>query len=436
MDVFAQNERADVVPVLDRLIAHDDFEVRSTALRVRAQLKPDKEMLLKWRGEHLCKGTRATALVALVARDWVPLAEAERELLAYAEDPHPAVRRAVASAIRHGPSPALADLLVKLAESPDGAVLSEVALAMGSLGDRRFVAPLIAMLIHRGAREAARTALVAIGRDALDALAQALADTTRPHELRRHLPRTISRFHADEAAPILVRHLLDDPDGMVRYKVLRGLCNLHADSPDVPIDRQVLDQAIERTVADAFRMLDSLASLERGAEELVRRATPAHDLLVDLLRSKEQHAVDRLFRLLRLRHPREAFRDIQKGLSSPNAKTRASALELVENVLRGPLRVSVLALVGDGAIAERLDRAQPFFTPERLAYDDAIRAIHSRGRGTLHLVAEHQARDIGLDLVATPPRAIAEPATENAGDAIRRAVDAFLGPGDPEPVPT
>ena len=87
-------------------------------------------------------------------------------------------------------------------------------------------------------------------------LAEALADETLPHELRRHLPRTISRFPAAEAAPALLGRLLDEPDGMVRYKILRGLGRLAAENPDVRLDpARARARRRARTLEAAFRLV-------------------------------------------------------------------------------------------------------------------------------------------------------------------------------------
>jgi cyanophycin synthetase len=57
------------------------------------------------------------------------------------------------------------------------------------------------------------------------------------------VPRTISRFPAEEAAPLLLRQVVAEEDGMVRYKILRGLGRLagaHADDVVIAEKRHYL----------------------------------------------------------------------------------------------------------------------------------------------------------------------------------------------------
>ena len=79
-------------------------------------------------------------------------------------------------------------------------------------------------------RPVARAGLVRIGTPALTFLADALADRATPFEVRLHIPRSISRFTADEASLILLRELRREKDLAVRFKIVRGLGRLRADS--------------------------------------------------------------------------------------------------------------------------------------------------------------------------------------------------------------
>ncbi|NVL73425.1 hypothetical protein HWN77_28120, partial [Escherichia coli] len=83
-------------------------------------------------------------------------------------------------------------------------------------------------------------------------------------------------------------------------------------------------------------------SLRAGADPL----HAAHHLLVDLVRDKELHATQRVFLLLELMQG-DPFDDIWRGLRSNNPKSHASSLELLENLVKAPLRERILELVGE-----------------------------------------------------------------------------------------
>jgi hypothetical protein len=98
-------------------------------------------------------------------------------------------------------------------------------------------------------------------------------------------------------------------------------------------------------------------------------------MLVDLLRDKETLAVERLFRLLGLLHPREDFQRIHRGLRDHDNRTRESSRELLQNLLRPPLGEAVLGIVDRASEAERLRRGGPYLPPAAPAPEAAATAI-------------------------------------------------------------
>jgi HEAT repeat protein len=252
------------------------------------------------------------------------------------------------------------------------------------------------MVAQRDVRRAAREALLAIGPPALEFLDESLADQHLPHELRRHLPRTISRFPAREAAPVLLRHLTLESDGMVRFKILRGLGRIAAGHPEVPLDEGVLREATARTVEAAFRLVHWRAVLRAGVGADERRATRGHELLVGMLNDKEVHTRERVFRLLGLLYRAEDFESIYRGLHNRNAKVRASSREFLENLLRPPLREAVLALTEEGEEADRLQGAGPFYAARPLQYVDVLAAILDTAGESLRCIAAHHVGELGL----------------------------------------
>ena len=226
LDLLAAAGRTDFLPVADRLLRHADPEIRAAALRARTIVAPD-EARLRAAGADANPLVRATAVAGLVAAGWAgEEAGPMLESLLAANDGEAAL--ALARAIAAQPTPAFAAALLALADSPSSAVLVEVARAMGALRRPEFLPPLLGILVDREARSDAREALLAYGAEGLAFLDQALADRALPIEIRRHLPRTVSLFPAADAAAVLQRHLLDEPSGAVRYRLLRGMNRLAA----------------------------------------------------------------------------------------------------------------------------------------------------------------------------------------------------------------
>lgn len=389
--LFESSGRTDFVPVADRLLDHPDPELRAAALRARSAAKPDQAALRKAMGDE-SPIVRATALVGLVSGGWAAEGAGLDELLrSSAEAP-----AALARAIRRQPHPAFEDVLLRLADASSPEVQALTAEAMGAVKSPRFLPALLSMLGTREARRAARAAFLEHEDAALRFLDGALGDWSLPHEIRRHLPRTISRFSAAPASAMLLRHLLAEPYGMVRFRMIRGLGRIAADHPDVRLDADVLQQATARTLDASFRLLHWRWILESGARDDPRRATRGHELLTTMLRDKEVHAVERLFRLLGLQYRSEDLRQIHRGLRNTNPKVRSGSHELLENLLRPPLREAVLALVDDAPPEVRLAQAAPYYRVPVLDYESVLVVLLEQTSETVQSLAAYHVGELGL----------------------------------------
>jgi hypothetical protein len=393
LELFARAGRTDFLPVADRLLAHPDPEVRAAALRARTRVQTD-EAQLRAAGADQSPLVRATALVGLVSGGWI--SDEERgKLDDIPKNGSAEARLALARAIREQPSLAFEDTLLRLAEGREEDVQVQTALAMGELRSPRFLPALLPLLGKRDVRQAARAAFLGSGEEGLAFLDQSLGDHAYPHEVRRHLPRTISLFPPAAAAVVLQRHLIVETDGMVRFKIVRGLNRLAAD-PFVELDGQLLRQATEATLEAAFRLVHWRVVLERGALADSRRATPGHDLLARLLRDKEAHALERIFRLLALQHRGEDFKGIYRGLRNPSAKVKAGSRELLENVVSPPLRDPLIALIDDAPDLDRVARAVPYYHARFFGYEELLGLMLEQPGESLRCIAAYHVGELGL----------------------------------------
>lgn len=394
LDLFVAAKRTDFLPIADRLLSHADPQVRAAGLRARTLVRSDYDLLRRMSHDESPR-VRAAAAVGLVGGGWFSDAVQQviDELLA-SQSPDAGV--ALARAIRLQPGPPFETVLLDLAEAPEAEVLVEVAEAMAAAPSDRYLPALLPMLAQREVRPAARAAFLAHGQAALRFLDEALSDHALPQEIRRHLPRTISPFPAAQAAPILLRHMVDEPDGLVRFKILRGIGRIRANDPALPLDARLVDEAAQRTLEACFRLIHWRQVLEQGARDEPARRTPGHELITTLLRDKEVHAVERLFRLLGLRFPREDVYRIYRGFQSPGPKIRASSRELLENLLRPPLQGAVLTLVDPAPGEDRLASAAPYYVPHALTYQELLGRMLEQASESLRCIAAHHIAELGL----------------------------------------
>jgi AAA family ATP:ADP antiporter len=309
---------------------------------------------------------------------------------------------ALARAIERQPAAAFEDVILQLAASPHSRVLRHVAHAMGRIKSPSFLPRLLVMLGHREVRNETRAALLEYGDEALRMLDVALGDHTVPTHVRRHIPHTISQFAPGQAALVLQKHLLEESDGLVRFKVLRALGRTAAEHPDVYLDNAVLREATERAISAAIELLYWRINLVRGAAAQPERLTAGHSLIVMLLGDKERHAVERIFRLLGLAFRNEDLRSIYRGLANTNPKVRAGSRELLENLLAPPLRESVLGLVDDVQDERRLAGLRPDLARTAIEYDALLTVLGEGRRQMLRALAGYHARELALVLGVRP----------------------------------
>jgi AAA family ATP:ADP antiporter len=439
--IFTKAQRVDYLPLARRLLEHAEPRVRAAAIRALVQREVERELLE--RALHdISPAVRAAAWVGLVAVGALQGEAAERRREELVDPRHPEVAIALAGAIRAQPHARFEALLLQLAESRSTRVRSAVAQAMSAMPTPRFLPVLTSMLADRGSRPCARRTLVGMGDVALEHLARTLADRGVARRVRRHLPRTISRFEGSKAVAILMPYLVDEADDMVRFRVLRALGQIRSEEPEVKLDEGVLLRARDELLAAAFRLRAWSAALRRLRVEEEARPRAAEitaadehalqQLLEDLLVEQQAQVLDRLFRVLSLLDPKEDFSRLQRGLHSRRGEIRSSSIELLHAILQPPVREAVLALV-DGRPEEGLPAAAGrYFEPRHWDRDALLAELVQVPNETLRGLAAFYAQQVGRsDLAAV---VAARAAGENAANAVASG-SAETSAATPPPAP-
>ncbi len=424
LDLFAASGRTDYGSVARRLLRSDDPEIRAAALRALAALRTDPGVLRRALTED-DPLLHATALVGLISASEHTDEELMEDLEQHvAEDGHE-VKRALASAIRYQRDPRFSEVLVELSQtSMETEVQIEVLRAMAAIPDELYLPTLLHMLSMSRLRPWARDAIVPIGDPALDFLSDALRDVNVPRKIRRHIPRTVSRFEPRKAAAILEEQLRTNDDGAVRFKILRGLGRLRAENPELSLDRRLLRDMSRTTLHRAIQMLDwriAAAAAQTARPEL---ATRGGELLVAVLREKEQNAIERLFRILGLLHPEEDFELLYKSAVRADARQRAQSRELLANVVESSIRGGLVALLDEGSDAERLAAAENAtgYSPSTPRYEDGLIAMLEDSSEAVQSVAAYHIAELGLTDLVSELRHARTRTESFLGDVIDRAL--------------
>ncbi len=395
LELFSRVGREDFLPLTSRLLEHPDPEVRAAILRSLAWMAPDPELHARFLNDS-SPIVRSTALVGLVSFGAPSGERAGHEIRSLAGGGSSEERLALARAIRFSPGAAFLDVVLLLAASRETPVRLAVARAMREILSPRFIPPLLEALPHRDLRREARRTLVAIGPAALSLLDRALDDLDLDRKIRRQLPRAIGDFEPGPAAEILMRRFPIETDGGIRYRILRALGRLKARHAEVALDTEVLGDAAEETVAMVFCLMNWRELLAQGAREDPTRATQVQEMMLTLLEHREALALERLFRLFSLLHPGQDLRSIYRGTRSPKRDLRASSLELLETLLRPPIRDPVLALVDDLPNSGKLARAGRYLPPMRHEYEPVLMSLLDRGGVALRCLVAYHAGELRL----------------------------------------
>jgi ATP:ADP antiporter, AAA family len=423
-ELLEGSARRDVARLAGRLLQHADHEIRAAALRYYASTDASPEMFRRCIGME-SPPVRATALVGAITRNLIDGAEAERALRGVLEGDSDEARQALALSL-HLLAPERYAWVAQELVARDAALAPTVAHSLSVAPAEQHLPILLQLLGDARARSEARDALLKLGDVALDALETAMTDAHLPRGLRRHLPRTISRFGGRRAAAMLQRFLMQEGDDAIEYKILRGLGRMRASDPALPVDERQLIALAGRYLRAAIQALFWRQAVDFARAREPRVNTPAGELLSLLLFDHEGSALERVFRVLHILQPTEEFRMIYDGLRGSDPKTRASSRELLEHVVEAPLKDGILAMVDDLPLSDRLRGASAFFDPPgraRLAsleslvgadapkdgrssraqtvlgetYADGLRAMLEDRSAVLRAVASHHIAELGLD---------------------------------------
>ncbi len=224
---------------------------------------------------------------------------------------------------------------------------------------------LLAALINDPVPDVWRQALLAsetIGAEAVDVLADRMADRSLSLEVRREIPPALMRIGTESAERVLISALMD-ADSAVRHRVISSLNKLKQQRRPGAIDNDMLELLLAAEIAGHYRSYQLLGAL-RASE------TDNHAVISALQASMEQE-LERIFRLIALMSPDESLHDAYVGVRSSNTLVRANAIEYLEHILKPELRQVLLPLI-DSQIeeAERIRLANvlvgaPVATPEQ-----------------------------------------------------------------------
>jgi len=396
--LLTRSGRRAAVPTVKRIVEHPSPRVRAAAFAALAVLDPNAEQLRARLKNEPSEEVRATLLVNLLVAGDFPTTEREAQIEALLTGGTVAARVAFAEAIGRSHASGFDRALIALLQAAEPEVRRACVQAMGNLTSAPLLPQLVSALGDEPTRTEAERALLNYGGSALPALFERLQDLGTPHSLRWRIPAAMALCSPEQALTQLIEWLPREPHGSVRFAILLVLERVVRQHPTLAVDRAALGRSVSETLARAYRFLDARLNLQRGAARDPTLKTLGYELLDDLLRDKEANTRGRLFRLLGLLHPAEDFGQIYRSLSS-SKQDRATSIELLESILREPVRSAVLGLIDDCADELRLARAGRYHRPRALDYAELLAQLAEAHSDAVRQVSRYHAAELGLSPV-------------------------------------
>lgn len=431
--IFGLRGRKVALHAIEHLTNNASIRVRAEAMAARALLAPNAAGLRAQLAREKSPDVRAAIVATMGVFAMMPEAEAHAALTDIVESGSVASRRVLAEVVGWRRATAFEAQLVALSQAPEVEVKRAAITALGALGTESAANALIELLADSQVGPDVRAAITGAGTAGVRAARRALRDPDRPRAVRRLVPALFVDIDSAEGPAILLDNLSRETDGMVRYRSILALGLIVAAHPDVELDRRLLEEELQRTVARAYRYLDRLVALQRGAAEDPALQTTGQGLLVDLVRDKQRQMVGRVFRLLAMLNPNEEIETIFASMERDRKAHRGSALELIHIVLKNPLRDAVIGLVDDIPDAERRARGRDFHEPQELDYESVIaQMLDSSSVVVREFVAYHVGE---LRMVSQRARIEELAAAETEAGDCARALRLLTTPSEPPAAP-
>jgi hypothetical protein len=228
------------------------------------------------------------------------------------------------------------ELLHRLLEDETPSVVRAAIRSAGQTGDPSFVHALVQRLGEDAHEKAAQQALEGYGTTIFGTLYDHLTDEALPMTARRRIPAIFPAHPCRLGLVLLVRSLREVPVP-VRHGVVRALSKIHK-AGDFSFDPDPIDTAIERDIKHYAALGQILRLCGEDGTLPVPRAR---------IQSFREEALERVFRLLGLRHDQRDIYDAYLGITSPDPALRDSAVEFVDNLVDYSTRRVLLPLLDD-----------------------------------------------------------------------------------------
>lgn len=356
---------------VERLLSDSDLEVRRAAVHFLITYgRADRHQNLRRFLDHEDSSIKFAAMACLVEdgreQDYELISRSFiNSVLDSNDDTGAEGRRQLARLMGRMDVPEYKVYIERLLEDSSLEVVKAAIEAIGNLRDRHYLPLLLEKLADRRYRVVARNALAQFGTTILGTLHDYLMDEKVEYLIRANLPRVMKLIPDQQTVDILTDCLEKMPPAL-KYEVVKALNSLRTRYVDLRFDSDELETALIHETRSYYEILQILYLRDRFIDN------PASKLLQKALVEKQEHNLERIFRLLGLVYPPDDIYNAYLGITSGKKELHANAIEFLDNLLRSNIKKYIFPILDDISDESILRKAESLFKVSRKDTIDAL----------------------------------------------------------------
>jgi len=245
-------------------------------------------------------------------------------------------------------------------------VVAQVAVgSAGKTGYRDFIPVLLKKLADKHYRMNARMALAEYGNHILGTLRDHLTDDTVDFVIRKNIPGVLYMIPTQESVNVLT-DCIKSAHPSLSYYIIKALNKLRSKYSGLACNHTKINKALIKETVSYYEILTALSL------HSVKKESDAGKLLKRALEEKLDKYFEHIFRLLGLYYPSGDIYNAYRGVVSGNTRTRASAIEFLDNMLGSDIKSFILPILEQDTPGDAVEQGQKQFNIQIKSFENAL----------------------------------------------------------------
>ena len=265
----------------------------------------------------------------------------------------------------------------------------------GKTSDPAFVPIIINHLKSRRMRHIARKALTAYGNRITKMLIENLDNINTDRSIRLQIPKVFEQMGTQESVDRLLEYL-NDPDLVLRFRVIKSLNHLRITFPILKFDRQLIEQSIHREAQQYLNTLYFRNTLHRiyfsntpirQNQNTTEQTEKIRQLLLNALEERLSEHLEIIFLLLGLEYSPTDMLNAYTAIISDKTDPGANALEYLEHTIKESLRKRIIRIAEYASKRISPDTIQGINQPAMMSEKDLLESLLNESTGWIKACA-------------------------------------------------